>query len=472
MATLTLALDMRRAKKDGAFPLVFKLSVNREKSYITTGISVKPIEFHTESNQIIGNPKANELLMNLDTQYRTRFYQYIINNQGHEQLSEAKAFILNRQPEEFTVAEYWDNLINNMKVAGRDGGVKIYQQSLSTISKEINLDIPFTALSYKDVMNLETKLYKRGMSINGASVYLRTFRAVCNKAINQDIVKLEWYPFRKHRMRKEKTVPRVMTMEEIKSYFSLNLPPTHPSYTYWNIGRLIFMLRGINLRDLILLKPECLKNGRLIYRRAKTGKLYSIQVTPEITATLSTFTPNETLLGVLTGDRISGIKHFKTVAIKSFDYLCSILFQPEHFRVISNQTWYEPGKTSATEGEQPIDVAYTIIALSEFYVCFGNYDYLTRMTRAFEWYLGRNQLNQIVYNPISGGCLDGIEAKQVNINQGAEATTTYLMARNRMEKHQRQKDQEQTTQLTMNTHNNFKITTPYAQDRNFTRTKS
>ena len=78
MAKLTLALDMRRAKKDGTFPLVFKLSVNREKSYITTGISVKPTEFNTESNLIIGNPKANELLMNLDTQYRTRFYQYII----------------------------------------------------------------------------------------------------------------------------------------------------------------------------------------------------------------------------------------------------------------------------------------------------------------------------------------------------------------------------------------------------------
>lgn len=170
--------------------------------------------------------------------------------------------------------------------------------------------------------------------------------------------------------------------------------------------------------------------------------------------------------------RISGIKQFKTVAVMSFDYLCSILFQPEYFRVISNQTWFEPGKISAKEGEQPIDVAYTIIALSEFYVCFGNNDYLTRMTRAFEWYLGRNQLNQIVYNPISGGCLDGIEAKQVNINQGAEATTTYLMARNRIEKHQRLQDQEQTTQFNMNTHNIFKLTTTYDQDRNFIRTKS
>jgi integrase/recombinase XerD len=314
MATLKLALDTRRAKKDGTFPLVFKLFINKEQSNITTGISVKPTEFHAESNLIIGNPKANELLMNLDTQYRTRFYQYIINHQGHEQMAEAKAYILNKQPEEFTVAEYWENLIGNMTIAGRDGGVKIYQQSLSTIRKEINLNIPFTALSYKDVMNLETKLYKRGMSVNGASVYLRTFRAVCNKAINQDIVKLEWYPFRKHRMRKEKTVPRVLTMAEIKSYFALNLPYTHPSYTYWNIGRLIFMLRGINLRDLILLKPECMKNGRLIYRRAKTGKLYSIQVTPEITATLSTFTPKETLLGVLTGAQLNSsfkINHFQ-----------------------------------------------------------------------------------------------------------------------------------------------------------------
>ncbi len=119
MATLKLA-DTRRAKKDGTFPLVFKLSVNREQSYITTGISVKPIEFHAESNLIIGNPNANEVLMKLDVQYRNRFYQYIINHQGHEQMVEAKAYILNKQPEEFTIAEYWESLISNMREAGRD----------------------------------------------------------------------------------------------------------------------------------------------------------------------------------------------------------------------------------------------------------------------------------------------------------------------------------------------------------------
>jgi integrase/recombinase XerD len=314
MATLKLALDMRRAKKDGTFPLVFKLSVNREKTYITTGISVKPTEFHAESNLIIGNPKANEVIMKLDVLYRNRFYQYIINHQGHEQIAEAKAYILNKQPEEFTVAEYWDNLISNMNEAGRDGGVKVYQQSLNTIRQELNLDIPFSGLSFKDVMNLENKLYKRGMSVNGASVYLRSFRAVCNKAINQDIVNLEWYPFRKHKMKKQKTVPRVLTIDEIKRYFALNLSPTDSSYKYWNIGKLIFMLRGINMRDLMLLRPDCVNNGRIIYRRAKTGKLYSIQITPEITATIATFTPNETLLGLITPSHLTAddkINHFK-----------------------------------------------------------------------------------------------------------------------------------------------------------------
>jgi hypothetical protein len=75
------------------------------------------------------------------------------------------------------------------------------------------------------------------------------------------------------------------------------------------------------------------------------------------------------------------------------------------------------------------------LALSTFYELTGNKRYLLQMKQAFDWYLGKNQLRQIVYNPISGGCLDGIEANEVNINQGAEATTTYLMARNRIEHH-------------------------------------
>lgn len=320
---------MRRAKKDGTYPLVFKLTVRREKSNIPTGISVLPHTFDAESNLILGNAKANELLMRLDMQYRTRFYQYIISNQGSESIKAAKDYILNKQPVEFTVAEYWCSIIKTMKEMGRDGGVKVYEQSLSTISQELNLNVPFSKITYNDIINLEVKLYKRGMSVNGSSVYLRTFRAVCNRAISQDLVSMDWYPFRKHRMKKVKTVPRVISIEELKSYFSLELPVEHPSFYYYNIGKLIFMLRGINLRDLLLLKPENIKHGRLIYRRAKTGKLYSIKVTDEIRDILLKFTPNDTVLGLL--------KTYQLVSEKKINYFQQrVKVINKHLRKIGN----------------------------------------------------------------------------------------------------------------------------------------
>ena len=65
------------------------------------------------------------------------------------------------------------------------------------------------------------------------------------------------------------------------------------------------MLRGINLKDLILLKPTNIKGDRIIYKRAKTGKMYSIKIHDELQETLQLFTPNETLLGILTNEELN-----------------------------------------------------------------------------------------------------------------------------------------------------------------------
>jgi hypothetical protein len=58
---------------------------------------------------------------------------------------------------------------------------------------------------------------------------------------------------------------------------------------------------------------------------------------------------------------------FRTIAINSFDFLLSVIFQNNQIKVISNQGWRTKGKASNQFGEQPIDVAYTVMALSLFY---------------------------------------------------------------------------------------------------------
>jgi hypothetical protein len=130
-----------------------------------------------------------------------------------------------------------------------------------------------------------------------------------------------------------------------------------------------------------------------------------------------------------TGDAI-----FKVTAISSLDFLLSQTFTENGIEVISNKNWLQKGQKAEHVGEQPIDVSDTIMTLSNFYDIFKNEDYRIKMETAFNWFLGKNRLHQIIYNPCTGGCYDGLEETHINLNQGAESTLSYLMVRLIIEK--------------------------------------
>ena len=133
--------------------------------------------------------------------------------------------------------------------------------------------------------------------------------------------------------------------------------------------------------------------------------------------------------GLVTGDI-----RYKEIARESFDFLLSSIFNGNGIEVVSNRRWLFKGEEPGKYGEQPIDVAYTIMTLSKFNEVYKNPDYSDKLTLAFNWFLGHNRLEQIVYNPCTGGCYDGLEENHINPNQGAESTISYLMARLTIEK--------------------------------------
>lgn len=126
---------------------------------------------------------------------------------------------------------------------------------------------------------------------------------------------------------------------------------------------------------------------------------------------------------------VIGRKEYKEIARKSFDFLLQNIFVDNRIRVVSNQGWLFKGKGSHSYGEQPIDVAGTVITLNLFHKVFKEDNYLRKQKDAFNWFLGNNHLHQIVYNPATGGCYDGLEKNNINLNQGAESSVCYLMAR-------------------------------------------
>ena len=82
-----------------------------------------------------------------------------------------------------------------------------------------------------------------------------------------------------------------------------------------------------------------------------------------------------------------------------------------------------------------MEVATTIVALDFFYEVTGKIKYKNQLDLAFSWFLGNNHLKQIMYNPENGSAFDGLEDKQVNINQGAESALCFLKAQLIIEKH-------------------------------------
>ncbi|MEI6754845.1 MAG: glycosyltransferase [Paludibacter sp.] len=126
---------------------------------------------------------------------------------------------------------------------------------------------------------------------------------------------------------------------------------------------------------------------------------------------------------------------YKDIALSSFNFLLSHTYNEKGINIISNRSWFQKGQERGHFGEQPIDVAYTIMTLGMFYDVFHDEDYLKKLHTGFNWFLGDNRLQQIVYNPCTGGCYDGMEETHVNLNQGAESTVSYLMARLTVEKY-------------------------------------
>jgi glycosyltransferase involved in cell wall biosynthesis len=126
---------------------------------------------------------------------------------------------------------------------------------------------------------------------------------------------------------------------------------------------------------------------------------------------------------------LTGKIEYKESAIASLHFLLTKTFNKNGIEVISNKKWLQKGAAKELFGEQPIDVAYTIMTLTVFYNVLKDEKYRLKTVTAFNWFLGENRLHQIVYNPNTGGCYDGLEENNVNLNQGAESTLSYLMAR-------------------------------------------
>jgi hypothetical protein len=125
-------------------------------------------------------------------------------------------------------------------------------------------------------------------------------------------------------------------------------------------------------------------------------------------------------------------KNYFNVAKKTLDFLIKHSFD-KHYMPIGQNGWFHKNNERQFFDQQPEDTASMIESLHTMYTITKDEHYKTLMHKAFKWFLGDNQIQQMVYNSVTGGCHDGVRRDSVNLNQGAESTISYLLARFTME---------------------------------------
>ena len=113
----------------------------------------------------------------------------------------------------------------------------------------------------------------------------------------------------------------------------------------------------------------------------------------------------------------------------TLDFLIEKSFIDDVFMPIGQAGWYHHSGKRHRYDQQPEEVRAIVYALKAGYAVTGDEKYHQLMRKAFYWFLGDNSLHQVVYDQSTGGCYDGVGRKNINLNQGAESTISYLTAR-------------------------------------------
>ncbi|MEZ4887829.1 MAG: site-specific integrase [Chitinophagales bacterium] len=287
MATLKVVLDTRKTKKDGKYLVKIRVTHHRKSWYYPIDIYILE-KYWDASKERVKRQYPNAKLLNLKirdtyTQVETQLLELERSNPNYT-LNDIKNLFTEQEPEiPTTVFSFADDIIQQMKQAKRIGNAQSYTNGIVKLKEYVGGKeaFSFEEIDYNFLCEWEANLLGGGLKVNSVAAYFKAIRAIYNRAIKAGIVDRNLYPFDEYRIRTEKTVNRALSKEQIQLIEGLDLAPDTAISRARDYFMLSFYLIGINFRDLAFLTIENLHKDRIIYKRAKTGKIYSVKLLPQ-----------------------------------------------------------------------------------------------------------------------------------------------------------------------------------------------
>ena len=368
MVKVSAVLEKRYKYKDDTFQIKIKVFRNHSAIYIPTGFFVKDSEWDMESHKVVR--RRDKTILNnkiLSLCNSTTEKIVLLQKEGRlRNYNNDRLGIYLKDEADTDINKLFVTQFNNyIKQCKAQRTRDIYISTLKHIQEfcDINdLHLEDIDLSWLDRFCLHLK--KTGCTaVNSRAIHLRNIRAILNYARKTGAIAN--YIFDNYKIEKEETIKRSLSIDEVRKLYNAELPPRLSLYR--DIFFLIIFLMGINLIDLSNLKA--IENGRINYKRAKTGALYSIKVEEEALSIINKYKGGKHLLSVF--DRYKNYNDFKRRLNDNMKNICKSI------GVNHNVSSYWARHTFATLMYE-IDIPMDIIA-----DCLGHKSYHNKITSIY-----------------------------------------------------------------------------------------
>ena len=321
MATINLVLDKRRQKKDGTYPLILRIIQNRKSTYLTTGVFLRAEDWDETGREIRKTHPNHKLLNHSIKKKYTALEGRLIGLELTEQqidLPKLTKAIKGKKEVLPTFFEYGYTWVDRLKMGGKVGNARAYENTLKRLETYFgHTRLKFSDINFDFLEDFQTGFLCKGVKQNTIAFYLRTVRTIYNKAIKAKVVARQDYPFDDFRISHESTQKRAVGKEIIQKLEMLELPFGTRIWHSQHYFLLSFYLIGISFVDLSYLKWTDIQDGRVVYKRKKTGKIYNIKLTEKALQILEQYrtTENSTpyilpiLPKVVLGDLVKEMYH-------------------------------------------------------------------------------------------------------------------------------------------------------------------
>ncbi|WP_368343023.1 phage integrase SAM-like domain-containing protein [Parabacteroides merdae] len=280
--TISVVCYKSKVLKNNESPLMLRICKDGKRKYESIGISILPSLWDFKQNKPTRKCPNKEYIERLIAEKVKVYTDKVIEFKSQEKEFTATSLMekVNKPVKRKTVQEVFNQYIQELESANRLRYADMYKCTMHSLIKfNKHLDIPFSDMDTIWLKRYEVWLQSQGLAINTLGTRFRHLRVIYNFAIEEKIVKSEYYPFNSFKVSKlsQTTAKRSIQKDEILSV--LNYQGQTPlECLAIDLFTFSYLAAGINFGDIARLTKDNILENRLIYIRKKTQKQIKVSL--------------------------------------------------------------------------------------------------------------------------------------------------------------------------------------------------